>query len=568
MSEKPLFVIAFSDRGEALASGLAAELDAVLLPGGSAAESIRERWGEAQAFIAVGAAAILIRLAAPLLKDKSDDPALIVIPEDGAFVLPLVGSHLAGGLDLAQRCAAILAAPCLSTTATDRKGLVAPDLLARRLGWALVGREELPRLNGRLADGGALSCFIDPALESDIPLPWGYNRLFDIDEADMVISWHRLPLLPGQCQLVPPLLTAGLGCRPGASRETLLTALERGLELLDLRQEGLRRISTLRERAEDSDFDGAASALNLPLHPLSREEVSSVEGNFSPSAATRHLNLPGVAEPCAARFGRLLAPRFSGYGVTVAFAAEKPAFRGRLAIVGTGPGDSRFLTGEAERVLGEAGALVGYGPYLERLPRRLKEGKIIHGFTMGEEERRVRLALDLARKGYDVALVSGGDPVLFGMAGLALNLAGEIPVRLVPGLSAFQAASTLLGAPYTNGLSCISLSDYLQPWPDVVRALEGAASGGLAVALYNPVRRGLEEKLAEVRRIFAERGFVFLVRNAGRGDESARCLPLGGLRCEDVDMTTLLFLPPLGAFHEGGRLIDSRGYRSERGEKP
>jgi hypothetical protein len=131
-----------------------------------------------------------------------------------------------------------------------------------------------------------------------------------------------------------------------------------------------------------------------------------------------------------------------------------------------------------------------------------------------------------------------------------------------------QAASTLLGAPYTNGLSCISLSDYLQPWPDVVRALEGAASGGLAVALYNPVRRGLEEKLAEVRRIFAERDFVFLVRNAGRGDESARCLPLGGLRCEDVDMTTLLFLPPLGAFREGGRLIDSRGYCSERGEKP
>lgn len=568
MTTKPLYVLFFSDRGEERASLLSRKLEASLLrPKGSLTETLSRHWSDAGAFIAVGAAAILIRGAAPLLSDKTTDPALLVVPEDGAFVLPLLGSHLAGGLDLARRCAQILDAPCLPTTATDRRNVTAPDLFASRLGWPLLGKKALAELNGRLADGEKLSCFVDPELERLPPLPWGYNLVETADRAQVLISWKKASLSADQCQIVPPLITAGMGCRPGTTEEALLEALEKGLEALDLCREALCRVATLDRRAADSAFAGGTASWKLSLSTLTEEEIGAVKGDFSPSAARRHLGLPGVAEPCAARFGRLLAPRSTFGGVTVAFSAASPAFQGKLAVVGTGPGDGRFLTAEARNVLDEAQILVGYGPYLDRLPQALKERKEIRRFTMGEEEERVRLALDLSRKGYDTALVSGGDPVLFGMAGLVLNLAGDREIRIVPGLSAVQAAAALLGAPYTNGLSCISLSDYLQPWPDVIRALEGAASGGLAVALYNPVRRGLEEKLAEVARIFADRAFLVAVRNAGRDDESAHSLSLEELHVDAIDMTTLLFIPPRGAQWKGNRLIDSRGYGAEGGKR-
>ncbi|QVL37252.1 cobalamin biosynthesis protein [Aminirod propionatiphilus] len=567
MTAKPLYVLFFSDRGEERASLLSRKLGALLLrPKGHLTETLSRHWSGAGAFIAVGAAAILIRGAAPLLSDKAADPALIVVPEDGAFVLPLLGSHLAGGLDLARRCAQILDAPCLPTTATDRRNVTAPDLFASRLGWPLLGKRALTELNGRLADGGKLSCFVDPDLDGLPPLPWGYSLVETADKAQLLISWKKISLSAAQCQIVPPLITAGMGCRPGTTGEALLEALEKGLETLGLRREALCRVATIDRRASDSSFAAGTASWGLSLVTLTGEEIGAVEGVFSPSAARRHLGLPGVAEPCAARFGRLLAPRSTFGGITVAFAAARPVFRGKLAVVGTGPGNGRFLTAEARDVLEGAQVLVGYGPYLDRLPQALKERKELRRFTMGEEEERVRLALDLSRKGYDTALVSGGDPVLFGMAGLVLNLAGDKEIRIVPGISAVQAAAALLGAPYTNGLSCISLSDYLQPWPDVIRALEGAAAGGLAVALYNPVRRGLEEKLAEVARIFADRVFLVAVRNVGRDDESLRSIPLEELHADVIDMTTLLFLPPRGAQWRGNRLIDSRGYGAE-GEK-
>ncbi|MDR1943810.1 MAG: precorrin-6A reductase, partial [Synergistaceae bacterium] len=169
--------------------------------------------------------------------------------------------------------------------------------------------------------------------------------------------------------------------------------------------------------------------------------------------------------------------------------------------------------------------------------------------------------------GYAVALVSGGDPGLFGLAPLALSMAGDLKVKVLPGITAAQAAAKAIGAPYSNGIALLSLSDYLQPWDAVVRAMEGAESGDITVALYNPVKRDLPDKLADVRRIFSKRRLV-LVRDAGRDDESVRELPVSELDQNAIDMRTLMiFLSPAVRETQSpdGRKIwlETRGYGAE-----
>ncbi|HPE65719.1 MAG TPA: hypothetical protein PK849_06020, partial [Synergistales bacterium] len=128
-----------------------------------------------------------------------------------------------------------------------------------------------------------------------------------------------------------------------------------------------------------------------------------------------------------------------------------------------------------------------------------------------------------------------------------------------------QAAGALLGAPYVNGVALLSLSDYLQPWSAVLRALEGAALSGLTVALYNPVKRDLEEKLREVRRVFSAQGYetAYLVRDAGRDAPSVQKMPLAELDADRLDMRTLILLPGSSVEEFAGLLLDRRGYRRE-----
>lgn len=165
-----------------------------------------------------------------------------------------------------------------------------------------------------------------------------------------------------------------------------------------------------------------------------------------------------------------------------------------IAIVGLGPGDPRLLTIEATEALAEAEELVGYGPYLDRVPHR--PGQARHGSDNRVELDRARHALLLAASGRRVAVVSGGDPGVFAMAAAVFEAmeAGPpawrtLPVRVVPGISALLAAAARLGAPLGGDFCAISLSDNLKPWPLVLRRVLTAAEAGFVMALYNPSSR-------------------------------------------------------------------------------
>jgi cobalt-precorrin 5A hydrolase/precorrin-3B C17-methyltransferase len=575
--------LCFSRRGEAVAQKLVearpadeASLETVVRPApGTLASAVSSWWDRADALVFVASLGIAVRAVAPHLSDKAADPAVIVVTEDGGAVLPVTGAHLGGGRDLAERLSRRLGVKPLLTTSSDRAGFTAPDLLSSRWGWPVRGRDHLAAANAKLIESDSLSFWTDiPELLP--PLPGEYAAA-EMTEASLIISPRRLENADSRVQLVPRCISAGIGCRRGIPSGTIRSVLFQALEAHALLPESLKEIRTVEEKMDEPGLNALAAELNIPLVIVGRHDILALEERFTPSAASRRLGLPGVAEPCAASAGTLLGPRTAGDGVTVALAlspartddpqSTRTKREGKLLILGTGPGNGEYLTLACRRALEEADAVVGYSLYVDLLPREWLEGKLVERYAMGEEEKRVERAVGLAEEGRVVALLSGGDPVLFGLAGLALRTAhGRVEAAVFPGLTAVQAAGILLGAPYVNGIVQISLSDYLQPWSAVLRAMEGAALSGLTVALYNPVKRDLDGKIGEVRRIFSAQGYsaAHLVRDAGRAAPSVRRIPLDELSAEHLDMRTLILLPGSSVEDVNGMLLDRRGYRRER----
>jgi precorrin-2 C20-methyltransferase/precorrin-3B C17-methyltransferase len=241
--------------------------------------------------------------------------------------------------------------------------------------------------------------------------------------------------------------------------------------------------------------------------------------------------------------------------VLVPTAAGAPASRnghpGSVAVVGLGPAGPDWLTPEAQAELAAAEELVGYGPYLARVP--VRAGQRRHASDNRVEAERAREALLLAAGGARVAVVSSGDPGIFAMASAVLEVRdergedlGDVEVRVVPGLSAMQAAAARVGAPLGHDFCVISLSDNLKPWPIIERRLEAACAGDLALALYNPASRTRRAQLHRALEVLRTRRAgttpVVVARAVGRAAETVDVTTLAALDAEVVDMQTLLIV--------------------------
>ncbi|MDR1508665.1 MAG: precorrin-6A reductase [Synergistaceae bacterium] len=580
-SEKNIYVLHF-DIGSKIASELCEGLGAedVLISEGGTADAFSSRWVCAGAFVFIGALAIAVRSTADLIEDKASDPALVVVSEDGGVSLPVIAGHIGLATDLARECAEILSSRgtmYIPTTSSDRAGLIAPDLWASRRGYGVLLRSRLTSAIAKFKNDGGISVWVDPIMLEygiNLPLPFGYGLVDKQADADIIISPRSVQKLVGaKAQIVPKVITVGVGCRAGIRADVVERILKSALSRNrygPFLSEAISELRTVEAKRDEEGLVLFAAKYSLPIVIVPDEEILSMGGDFTPSAASRHIGLPGAAEPAAASAGILLGSRVAESGVTIAISISKPMEAGKLAIVGIGPGDARFVTMEAKAAIDASEVIVGYGLYVDLLPEPWKRGKIVERYGMGEEETRVSRAMSYVTSGYRVAVVSGGDASLFGMASLCLSMLPDIlspeSVRVIPGITAAQAAGAIAGAPYSNGLALVSLSDYLQPWRDVRRSLEGARESGMAVAVYNPVSRGLSEKLGELRGIFAGRR-ALLVRDAGRPGESMREIQIEELSDDSVDMRTVIFIlsPRAREKYLGPRKlwIEARGYESE-----
>ena len=224
---------------------------------------------------------------------------------------------------------------------------------------------------------------------------------------------------------------------------------------------------------------------------------------------------------------------------------------GRLAVVGLGPGDPRYLTPEAAAALSEADALYGYAPYLDRVPERA--GQVRHASDNREERQRAAAALRHAAQGARVAIVSGGDPGVFAMAAAVCEEIETGPeswraldLIVVPGITAMLAVAARIGAPLGHDFCALSLSDNLKPWELVERRLDAAAGAGFVIALYNPVSRArpwqLGSALERLRRHLPPSTPIVFGRAAGRPDETISVTTLAAADAMPADMATLIIV--------------------------
>jgi precorrin-3B C17-methyltransferase len=224
---------------------------------------------------------------------------------------------------------------------------------------------------------------------------------------------------------------------------------------------------------------------------------------------------------------------------------------GQLAIVGLGPGDAALQAPLAVAALAGATDLVGYGPYLARLEPQ--PGQRFHASDNREELARARFALALAAEGRHVAVVSGGDAGVFGMAAAVFEAieGGEpawrgIAVEVVPGISAMLAAAARVGAPLGHDFCAISLSDNLKPWDTVVKRLSAAASAGFVIALYNPISRARSWQLGAALKLLGSilppSTPVVFATAVTRPDERIEIVPLAEADPRLADMRTLVLV--------------------------
>ncbi len=239
----------------------------------------------------------------------------------------------------------------------------------------------------------------------------------------------------------------------------------------------------------------------------------------------------------------------------------------KLYVIGIGPGAEDQMTRKALDILRDVDVIAGYGVHVE-LVKPLFPDKEYLVTPMRKEVDRCRMAIDAAKEGRTVAMISSGDAGVYGMAGLCLELAADtdVEVEVVPGVTAALSGGAVLGAPLTHDFAVISLSDLLTPWDKIEKRLELAGEADLSIALYNPSSHRRSDYLQKacdiLMRHVKPETVCGVVRNIGREGESFQVMTLKELREYKADMFTTVFIGNSQTMEINGRMVTPRGYRN------
>jgi cobalt-precorrin 5A hydrolase/precorrin-3B C17-methyltransferase len=545
-------------------------------------------------FLATGAT---VRLIAPLLADKRTDPGVVCVDEARRFAVALAGGHEGGANVLASRVAAVLGAEPVITTASDAAGSAGVDELVALLGATVDG--DAAAAGTALLDGAARvenplgfplpplppltgeprhTITITDRLDDPTPAPAapGSRAPADVSSTDAESDSRAAAPRLARTRLVPPTLVVGIGSARGVPGQAVTDTLRRlGTEHgLDLR--AVRAWASLDLKADEAGILAAVAPAELRTYPA--EVLAAIEVPHPSEVVRAEVGTASVAEAAALHAAaelaggapvELVVPKIKGDNVTVAAARIRP--RGRLAVVGLGPGAADLRVPRADAELRRASIVVGLDQYVDQIAHLLRPGTEVHASGLGDEEQRAADAVALAAKGHAVALIGSGDAGVYAMASPALQGAGPetigvgIEVVGVPGVTAALSAAALLGAPLGHDHVLISLSDLHTPWPVIEQRVAAAAAANFVTCFYNPRSRDRHWQLGAALDAFrAHRPAdtpVGAVRQAGRPGQRVWTRPLSEFDPTEVDMLTTVVVGSSATRMVAGRMVTPRGYR-------
>ncbi|WP_329216028.1 precorrin-3B C(17)-methyltransferase [Streptomyces sp. NBC_01485] len=527
---------------------------------GPVGDAVRRAFAECEQLVCFLATGAVVRLVAPLLGDKASDPGVVCVDEAGRFAVSLVGGHGGGANELALEVGELLGAEPVVTTATDAVGIPGLDTLGLPVEGDVAG------VTRALLDGEPV------ALDAEVawplpPVPFAERGAYTVRLTDRAVE-------PGEREVLlrPPSLVVGVGASKGAPVEEVLDVIEGALREAGLSARSVAGLATVDAKAAEPGIVAAASRLGVPVMTYSAGELAAVEVPNPSAAPLAAVGTPSVAEAAAlVGGGELLVPkrkseRADGRPAMATCAVVRRPGRGRLAVVGLGPGARDLLTPRAHAELRRAAVLVGLDQYVDQIRDLLRPGTRILESGLGAEEERARTAVAQARRGQAVALIGSGDAGVYAMASPALAEASDdIDVVGVPGVTAALAAGAILGAPLGHDHVSISLSDLHTPWEVIERRVRAAAEADLVVTFYNPRSRGRDWQLPKALSILAGHREpttpVGVVRNASRPDGTSRLTTLAELDPAWVDMMTVVTVGNTATRNIAGRMVTPRGYR-------
>ncbi|KWA08845.1 precorrin-3B C(17)-methyltransferase [Burkholderia territorii] len=520
--------------------GLASRVEADV-PFDELGAHLRELYARGLPIVALCAAGIVIRCVAPALADKGIEPPVLAVAEDGSAVVPLLGGLTGVNLIAREIAECLGVAPAITTSGELRFGacvLNPPD------GYALADLQQGKRFVSDLLAGAATR--IDGAA------PWLDDVALPRDDA----AAHAIRVTPdawrgARDELVIHPRSVVVGIDAHAVRADASPSLAERIDAL-LEMNGLARLALAALVASatlqgDARVEAAARTLGVPLR------FADVGGDVAGDRDVDAAALLGAT----LRVAHTLRAVSDGLACAVAAQPVDPASlgraRGRLTVLGLGPGDAAWLTPAARTALAQATDILGYTTYVT-MAGPFRANQRVHGTDNREEMQRARHAFELAAEGRHVAVVSSGDPGVFAMAAAVLEALDEardprwaaVELRIEPGVSASLATAAQAGAPLGHDFCAISLSDNLKPWDVIETRLRHAAQADLVMAFYNPISRArpwqLDRALDAVRAYRAADTIVVLGRDIGRPGATLATTTLGALRSDQVDMRTMVIV--------------------------
>ncbi len=493
-------------------------------------ETVQELFSQEIAIVGLCAAGILIRSIAPLLQDKLHEPAVMAVASDGSAVVPLLGG-LHGANDLARVIATALSISPAITTTGDIK--FQTTLLSPPNGYTLANPQHGKQFISDLIAGEKL-CLIGSAawLESaQLPIsPQGQLSIHVTEKLSSPVAG---------CLVYHPATIMIAIWRTAQNTDEIATVLAEILTSQQLSALSIAGIITNEDCAGDARIRSIAQDYQVPLRFVTSQQ-SSLQAVSS------------IAEP-------LVTKNQGGYAVAISIVPQPIDITtigqglGKLSIVGIGPGSAEWISPQVRAVLQEATDWVGYKTYLN-LVETWRRTQIRHDSDNRVELERARSALNLAAEGRSVAVVSSGDPGIYAMAAAVLEAIDRdrhphwqrVEIQICPGISAMQAAASLVGAPLGHDFCVISLSDILKPWQAIEQRLTAAAQGDFVIAFYNPISTQRTWQLEQAKAVLLQwrkpETPVILARNIGRSEQSVVVKTLGELASTDADMRTMILV--------------------------